>query len=225
MRRTVIPELLDSDAGTPQEIQDSLADLRMVNRYFGGVTTTTELVRQVAAQNRIKSLSLLDVGGGSGELMGLASTSLKKSGLELHPVILDRVAGHIDGRYPGVAGDALALPFKENSFDVVGCCLFLHHLEPQQVVPFVNQALRVARHAVIINDLIRHPLHLALIYAGFAIYRSRLTRHDAVASVRRAYTVEEIQGMLRQTDTAEITVHRFFPFRMGVIAWKRPHTT
>jgi ubiquinone/menaquinone biosynthesis C-methylase UbiE len=130
----------------------------------------------------------------------------------------------IDGRYPAVAGDALELPFKDNSFDVVGCCLFLHHLEPQQVVQFVNRALRVARHAVVINDLIRHPLHLAMIYAGYTIYRSRITRHDSVASVRRAYTVEEVRSMLQQTGAREVSTQKFFLFRMGVIVWKQPHT-
>jgi ubiquinone/menaquinone biosynthesis C-methylase UbiE len=241
MRRTVIPELLDTDAGTPQEIQDSLADLRMVNRYFGGLHTMTALIRQVAAREQVTSLSFLDVGGGSGDLMALTAQSLKKSGIELRPVILDRVAGHIatptrskaarvpgvpdiDGRYPAVAGDALELPFKDNSFDVVGCCLFLHHLEPQQVVQFVNRALRVARHAVVINDLIRHPLHLAMIYAGYTIYRSRITRHDSVASVRRAYTVEEVRSMLQQTGAREVSTQKFFLFRMGVIVWKQPHT-
>ena len=256
MHRVVIPELLDTDAGTPREIEDSLADLRSFNRYLGGVRTMTGLVREVAAHQHLQSVSCLDVGGGNGELMGLTAYSLAKSGIQLQPVLLDRAATHMatpsgvkkpgtpnmstppsaqnprllgaphmNGRYPAVAGEATNLPLKNNSFDVVGCCLFLHHLEPPQVVQFVNEALRVARHAVLINDLVRHPVHLGLAYAGRAIYRSRLTRHDAVASVKRAYTVEEIQSMLRQTSTAEITVRRFFLFRMGVIAWKRPSTT
>ena len=236
MHRVVIPELLDSDAGTPREIQDSLADLRTINRCFGGLHTMTELARAVAERRNLKSLSWLDVGGGNGELIGLTAHSLAGSGIELQPVLLDRVAEHMadgpgtknasaNGRFGAVAGDALALPFKDNSFDVIGCCLFLHHLEPQQAIQFVNEALRVARCAVLINDLVRHPVHLGLGYAGYAIYRSRLTRHDAVASIRRAYTVKEIESMMRQTSAAEIEVRRFFLFRMGVIAWKQPSTT
>lgn len=236
MHRVVIPELLDTDAGTPREIQDSLADLRTINRYFGGLHAMTELAHEVAGRKHLKSLSWLDVGGGDGELIGLTANSLAGSGIELQPVLLDRVAEHManssgtrnangNGRFGAVAGDALALPFKDNSFDVVGCCLFLHHLEPQQVVQFINEALRVARHAVLINDLVRHPVHLGLGYAGYFIYRSRLTRHDAVASIRRAYTVKEIESMMRQTTAAEIAVRRFFLFRMGVIAWKQPSTT
>lgn len=236
MQRVVIPELLDTDAGTPREIQDSLADLHTINRYFGGLHTMTELAREVAERKHLKSLSWLDVGGGNGELIGLTAHSLIDSGIELQPVLLDRVAEHmadssstknaaVNGHFGAVAGDALALPFKDNSFDVVGCCLFLHHLEPQQVIQFVNEALRVARHAVLINDLVRHPVHLGFAYAGYAIFRSRITRHDSVASIRRAYTVKEIESMMRQTSAAETEVRRFFLFRMGVIAWKQPSTT
>ena len=225
MQRIVIPELLDSDAGTPREIQDSLADLRTINRYFGGLHTMTELLSDVASNRQLKKLSWLDVAGGNGELTNLTSESLKGRGIEVGPVLLDRMPSHLNGRYPAVAGDALALPFQKNSFDVVGSCLFIHHLEPPNVVRFVNEALRVARHAVLINDLIRHRLHVALAYTGFALYRSRLTRHDSVASVRRAFTVDEIKAILQQTEAFKVEIKTFLPFRMGVIAWKRPSTT
>ena len=85
---------------------------------------------------------------------------------------------------------------------------------------FVNEALRVCRVAVLINDLVRHPLHLSLVYAGMPLYRSRLTRHDAPASVRQAYTVEEMQSLLAQTSAARVEIHRHYLFRMGVVAWK-----
>ena len=241
MKRVVIPELLDADSGTPREVEDSLADLRMINRYFGGLRTMAALIQEVAVRGRIKTVSWLDVGGGTGDLATYTSQVLTRQGIEVDPVLLDRMPGHMttstrakstpalgapgNGHYPSIGGDALALPFQENSFDVVGNCLFVHHLEPQEVVQFVDQALRVARHAVLINDLIRHPLHVALAYAGYAVYRSRITRHDAVASVRRAYTVGEIENMLRQTQAEKIETRRFFPFRMGVIAWKKPSTT
>lgn len=238
MIRIVIPELLDEDAGTPREIADSLADLRTINRYFGGVHTMKELLLKVARSRQLGKLSWLDVGGGRGDLAVLAGQSLSQDGIELQPVMLDRELSHLaaassangfaasskNGSYPLVGGDALALPFKENSFDVVGSCLFIHHLEPQQVVQFVNEGLRVARHAVLINDLVRHPLHVALAYAGYTFYRSRITRHDSVASVRRAYTTAEIKEMLGRTSASRVDVATYFPFRMGVIAWKKPST-
>jgi len=84
----------------------------------------------------------------------------------------------------------------------------------------VNEGLRVCRRAVIINDLIRHPVHLAMVLAGSPLYRSRLTRHDAPASVRQAYTIDEMRDMLRGTTAARVEISRHYLFRMGVIVWK-----
>jgi ubiquinone/menaquinone biosynthesis C-methylase UbiE len=224
MRRTVVPELLDSDSGTPQEVQGSLADLRMFNRYFGGAHTMTALLTAVAYAKQLKRISFLDVAGASGDVALFSAKALKRNGIELRPVVLDRAESHLNGSIPSVSGDALALPFRDSSFDVVGCSLFVHHLEPDEIVRFAREALRVARHAFIINDLIRHPLHLTLVYAGFPLYRSRITRHDTVASVRRAYTSDEMRRMLEQSGATDLEIRTFYLFRMGVIAWKRPIT-
>ncbi len=56
----------------------------------------------------------------------------------------------------------------------------MHHLAPAQVIDFVNGALTVARHAVLINDLRRSPLHLALVYAGMQLFRSPISRMDGL---------------------------------------------
>ena len=225
MKRVVIPELLDTDAGTPQEVADSLADLRTINRQLGGARATTELLREVAEQRGLKTVSLLDVAGASGDVAMLATHALHKSGIELETVLLDRAPTHLSRELPGVCGDALALPFSDNAFDVVGCALFVHHLEPEQIVAFANESLRVARHAFVVNDLVRSRLHWAFARLGSVIYRSRLTVHDSPVSVCRAYTVDEMGSMLAQTRAARVQIKRFYFFRMGAIAWKQPNTT
>jgi len=226
MKRVVVEELLDTDAGTPREVAASLRDLRMFNSLFGGVHTMSSLLRQVARHRHLKELSWVDVAGGEGYIAARTQRSLARSGITLRPVILDRAPTHLGGLFPGVCGDALALPFADNSFDVVGCSLFLHHLEPDEIVRFAREALRVARHAFLIHDLQRHPLHLALSYLGLPLYRSRITRHDAPASVRRAYTVDEVRRMLEQVSAAgNIEIKTFYMFRMGVIVWKQPNMT
>ena len=123
----------------------------------------------------------------------------------------------MNGGNRAVAGDALALPFRDASFDLVSCTLFAHHLSPDQLVHFVNEGLRVCRTAVLINDLVRRSLHLSLVYAGLPLYRSRITRHDAPASVRQAYTPDEMQALLKRTRASRTEIHRHYFFRMGVI--------
>lgn len=220
MRRVVIPELLDTDAGTPAEIRASLRDLRFINTCFGGVRTTTWLVEQATRQTGKPSLSLLEVAAGSGYVPERTRAVLLRRGIELRPTLLDRSPAHLNSSQPAIVGDALALPFGDASFDLVSCSLFAHHLEPEELLRFVREGLRVCRLALLINDLIRHPLHLLLVYAGFPLYRSRLTRHDAVASVRRAYTVDEMRALLAGAGAARLQFSRHYLFRMGVLVWK-----
>lgn len=226
MRRTVIPELLDTDSGTAIEIEDSLADLRGINRRFGGIATTQAMVERVANRVGARSLSLLEVGAGSGDVPTAVRDGLEQR-VAISVTLLDRVASHLRNGKPPVApavvGDAIALPFSDNSFDLVSCGLFAHHLSPQEIVEFVKEGLRVCRRAVLINDLIRNPIHLALVYAAYPLYRSRLTKHDAPASVRAAYTPSEISALIAQTSAARVEITRHYLFRMGVVAWKKPH--
>jgi ubiquinone/menaquinone biosynthesis C-methylase UbiE len=226
MKRVVVEELLDSDSGTPAEVAGSLQDLRMFNSWFGGVHTMASLLRRVSQQRGLKQISWVDVAGGEGYVATQTQQSLARSGISSQPVILDRALTHLGKAHTAVCGDALALPFRDNSFDAVGCSLFMHHLEPDQIVRFAKEGLRVARHAFLVQDLQRHPLHLALSYLGMPLYRSRITRHDAVASVNRAYTVEEVRNILFDVAAAEnIEIRNFFLFRMGVIVWKQPNMT
>ena len=108
----------------------------------------------------------------------------------------------------------------DSSFDLVSCNLFFHHLSPAECIIFFREALRVCRKAVLVNDLVRDFLHLTLAYAARPFYRSRLTRHDAPASVRQAYTEAEMSGMLTQAGASQVEIQRYFLFRMGALAWK-----
>jgi ubiquinone/menaquinone biosynthesis C-methylase UbiE len=224
MRRVVIPELLETDPGTPAEITIGLADLRRINQWFGGVAATQSMIAKVAHKTGASSFSLLEVAAGAGYVPQAASIRMQKIGFPLRVTLLDRAHSHLTNSKgngtSAVAGDALALPFADESFDVVSCCLFAHHLEPQEVVRFANESLRVCRIAVIINDLIRDPVHLALAYASLPLHRSYMTRHDAPASVRRAYTIPEMHQILQGSTAATVEIERHPFFRMGAIAWK-----
>jgi len=225
MKRIETAELLDTDSGTPAEIATSLADLRRINRWLGGMPTSELLLQRAFHRTRSRSLSLLEVAAGSGDVPKLVRRRLQKSGLYVDFTLLDRAASHLrdgvrENSTAAVVGDALALPFQDQSFDLVGCSLFVHHLSPPQVVQFVAEALRVCRVAVLINDLVRHPVHLALVYAGMPLYRGRITRHDAPASVRQSYTLDEMRALLQQSSAAEVEIHSHFLFRMGAVAWK-----
>ena len=234
MKRVVIPELLDTDSGSSQEIAQSLLDLRGINRNFGGIGTLQHMVEHISGKLAAMSFTLLEVAAGSGYVPETVRQRLERSGIQLQITLLDRASSHLPSQIskdsisdkklppiPAVVADAIALPFQDDSFDLVDCSLFAHHLSPKELVEFVTEGLRVCRVAVLINDLVRHPVHLGLVYAALPLFHSRITRHDAPASVRRAYTPDEVTDLLKHTTAARVEIQRYYLFRMGVIVWKR----
>ncbi len=231
MERVPTAELLDTDAGTPEEVSSSLRDLDNINRWFGGIHATHALVAEVARVAGCNHLSLLEVASGSGNTIFAVEKKLQNEGITLDLTLLDRSPSHLTygtqnghgqtlNRHKLVSGDALSLPFQDNSFDLVSCNLFVHHLNSESFVKFANDALRICRRAVIVNDLVRNWPHLGLVYAGLPLFRSRITWHDAPASVRQAYTRDEIRSLLNQTTAKHIEIRNFYLFRFGAIAWK-----
>jgi ubiquinone/menaquinone biosynthesis C-methylase UbiE len=224
MRRRPTIELLDTDAGTPAEVEGSLQDLRWFNRWFGGISTVRRLIETVVQKTSRRELSILDVAAGDAFIWEQLTAEFEARGISLRPTLLDRSALHLprNGSAPKIAADALRLPFRDSSFDLASSSLFVHHLSPEEAKRFTDEALRVCRLAVLVHDLRRHPLHLAFAYAGVPLYRSRLTRNDAPASVWQAYTLDEMRGCFPSLETVQVETHEHFFYRMGVIAWKQP---
>jgi len=236
MRRIDAPEILDSDECTLCDTQAALRVIGRINRWFGGIATTQKLVERVVRATRVNHFSLLEVASGLGEVPRTVGKNLENHGITLDITLLDVARSHLphlragaanhEGKNRGVVGDALSLPFEDDSFDLVSCSLFAHHLNPARLARFLNESLRVSRRALLINDLIRDPLHLALVYASFPIMLNRVAWLDGLTSVRRAYTLFEIRHALNaaftETSLPEVELSRHYLFRMGVIAWKRP---
>lgn len=236
MRRIDAPEILDSDDCTLCDTQAALRVIGRINRWFGGIATTQKLVERVARATRVNHFSLLEVASGLGEVPRTVGKNLENHGITLDITLLDVARSHLphlragatnhEGKNRGVVGDALSLPFEDDSFDLVSCSLFAHHLNPARLARFLNESLRVSRRALLINDLIRDPLHLALVYASFPLMLNRVAWLDGLTSVRRAYTLFEIRHALNaaftETSLPEVELSRHYLFRMGVIAWKRP---
>ena len=222
MQRVNTSEILDSSDCPADEAALSLRDLGRINRWFGGVATTRDLIQRVAHATGQRRFSVLEVASGFGEVPECAAAQLSRKGIHLEVTLLDRLHSHLLPGNHSVVADALALPFPDGCFDLVSCSLFTHHLEPCELSQFASEALRVSRCALLINDLVRHPMHLALVYAGFALMKSHVSRVDGVASVRRAYVPEEMRLMIGNgcQPPRRIEISRHFLFRMGVTVWK-----
>jgi len=93
---------------------------------------------------------------------------------------------------------------------VVHAGLTLHHLEPDAAVAALREMRRICRGQVVVNDLARTPLALALVWLATRVLPSHpISRHDGPMSVRRAYAPGELGDLLGAAGIGRATVTRY----------------
>jgi ubiquinone/menaquinone biosynthesis C-methylase UbiE len=211
MRRIESHELLDEHDAPRADVERSLRDLRRINRYLGGVAIYRRLL------DRFDPRVILDIGTGTSDNLDAVEVPLR--------IGLDFKIDHLlylraGSRVRRVVGDATRLPFRDGSVDVVTSAHFLHHFSPDENVSILGEALRVARQGVAVNDTRRHwiPLWFVRLLGALRVF-GRITRYDAPASVRQAYTADEAWQIVRRL-AARYEVVRMWPFRLGILLWK-----
>ena len=210
----------------PAERDASLADIDRLNAWFGGYALTLRALDRVSARVPPSGrLLVVDVGGGRGDFARRLVEHARRRGRRVHVVVVDRdpdllaAAGRRAASAVSlVRADATALPFRERGADVVTMSLTLHHMEPDAAVTSLAEMCAVARTAVIVNDLLRTRLSLALVWLATRLLACHpISRHDGPLSVRRAYSPDEMRGM---ADKAGAPVRRIerYPWLGRIIA-------
>ncbi|HEY6291640.1 MAG TPA: methyltransferase domain-containing protein [Terriglobia bacterium] len=228
MRRITSVELLDLGLLKPDEVQGNLDDLWRINRYLGGVSGSLSLLGRYFRRTGRRRLRVLDVGAGDGRLAGSLRRELRHWGIEAEFFVLDCRLSHLEvgrpvteGLHPVVA-NAVALPFRERSFDLVTCNLFLHHFSGERALALLGALGSVARDAVVINDLARHWLPFLFVRVAPWFWRHRASRLDGMASVRQAYTRSELEELASAAGFGDFEVYPMAPFRLGLTLWNTP---
>jgi len=203
------------DLSRPEhEFAAAYRELKIINRTLGGVRA---IERFLPPAKRGVNLLMLDVAAGACDV---SEALLEK--LPCRIVTLDLNARGLklaDKSWPVVA-DALALPFREDTFDVVMASLFFHHLSNDNCVQVLSQMWRIAKQRILINDLHRHAVAYFSIRALTALFsKSRMVRHDGPVSVLRAFRSRELLDIARRAGVPA-RVHRSFPYRLVLVADK-----
>lgn len=211
-------ELLDEADAPREEMERSLRDLRRFNAYAGGRSVYRKLLRRMAPDPE-QSLSIVDVAAGTAD----ALESIDRPGA--CRVALDFKIEHLlymrdTSRVQRVAGDALHLPFRRQSVDIVTSAHFFHHLSDEENVAMLAEAIRVARRGVIVNDTQRHYVPLLFVrLLGWLHLVGPITRNDAPASILRGYTVDEARAIGDKVPASRRELVRVWPFRFGLLLW------
>jgi len=204
MRRSLAPEIMDHP-DVPQETWERFhRQLSALHRFLGNQRAILEALRR----NPFPIHRVIDIGCGSGELLDAIQRDLHVAvqGVDLRP------PQHQVVDIPIVAADA-ARDHLPNA-DVAVCVTVFHHLSEDEITALVRNAGRSVRRLIVL-DLVRHWLPLALFRVLVAPFLMRIVAVDGCQSIRRAYTPAELRAIVESAlnGSGARLVHTVTPFR------------
>jgi SAM-dependent methyltransferase len=207
-------EILDDPTVDPSIRERSITDVTRSNRWLGGLRAAMTEIRDVV--RRSGCATVLDVGTGLGdipaEVMREMPSGVVTIGVDEARSLLVAARHRMTH---GVCADALALPFRDRSMDVVMCSQVLHHFEFEDAKRLIREMNRVARVAVIISDLRRSWIAAAGFWlVSFPLGFHPVTRHDGVVSVLRGFTSTELHTVVRSATGSTPIVNRRLGWRL-----------
>ena len=230
--RNLRDELLDLDEAPYEEVRDSLNDVATVNRYLSGYRVLLHHAGKFLKEHQLdRPFTVLDAATGSADqpvaLVRLArrlGISIQITAIDINSKMLKMAKDEIC-EYPEirlVQCDVLALPFKDEGFDLAVNNLSLHHFTWDNAVAILKSIYKSARLGFLVNDLHRSRIAHAVIFLLTRIFtRNRLTRYDAPVSVMNAFTPSEFRDLAIQAKIYPFEIYRHFPYRIAFLGKKK----
>jgi hypothetical protein len=197
--RSLQAEYFDLPERPDAEVADSYRMLREMNGLFLLSEPFKRRFPTWLGRERCRSLSILDLGGGDGSLGAELTAWARKRGWDWQVTNLDintqAMRLNPSGRF--IAGSALALPFRDNSFDIVMASQMAHHLgSDDEVCRHFSEAWRVTKDLLLLNDLHRNVVLYCIVWVLVRLHG--YPEHfcsDGVVSVLRSWRVGEWRAL------------------------------
>ena len=219
LQRSNKKELMDDFSLNDGRIDKALKELHRINRYLGG-NTVSNLGIRFFKNGQVTEMKIADIGGGASDI--LYDMNNEKNNLIIYSVDLNKYSCRYQKKEKGnnniICADALKLPLKEKSFDVVHASLFLHHFEKDEIVLLIRAFLALSRNGIVINDLRRNIFAYSGIKILTAIFsKSEFVKNDGPLSVRRGFIKKELVNILTEAGVKKYLIRRKWAFRFLLI--------
>ena len=203
-------------------LRDTLDKLETINRLLGGNSVTISGLKKILKnQSKNKTITIVDLGCGNGDILRDVAQfgrknnySFKLTGIDANLAAID-YAKELSKDYSELNFkkiDVFSEDFKEQSFDIVLCTLFLHHFKNEELIPFLKTITEKATIGIVVNDLHRHRLAYYLFkLIGFFI-KNEMVREDGLTSILRAFKKKDLENIAKELNV-HFSVHWKWAFR------------
>jgi SAM-dependent methyltransferase len=182
MQRQNAAEILDGDGIADDEAARAYEQLARIHRLIGDTGFVVRAIRR----NALPVFRVLDLGCAAGYV---AEEVQRKLGVEVIGVDVNprRPA---DARIPIFRADAVndRLPAADVAFSMH----LVHHLTESDLAEMIRNVGRYCRRLILL-DVVRHPLPLALFRLFVEPFASKIVVEDGKTSIRRSYTAGELR--------------------------------
>jgi len=216
----------DLDCAGPV-LEQTLRELKTINRWLGGNHVTTLGLTQLIRENPQSHYEITDIGCGGGDMIRVMSDWAKVQRIPAKFAGID-ANGNIIEFAKERQHDLLDIKWKvQNVFepefaaektDLITCTLFTHHFTDEQLVELLKSMRAKGRLGIVINDLHRHPLayySIKLLTRYFS--RSPMVQHDAPLSVLRSFSRKDWKKILTMAGIERYQIRWFWAFRWQVL--------
>ncbi|WP_192347672.1 methyltransferase domain-containing protein [Algoriphagus sp. Y33] len=222
-------ELMDDFSCSGEELEQTLRELKTINRWLGGNYVTTSGLAKVFRSYPQRSYVVADIGCGGGDMIRVMdewAKSQKKevnfTGIDANRNIIALASARLTD-LPKVrwrVQNVFEPEFSEEKVDISTCTLFTHHFTDSELVELLKSLREKSRLGIVINDLHRHPLaYYSIKWLTRIFSESKMVQNDAPLSVLRSFSKVDWEGILRsaQIDRFEIRWHWAFRWQVNII--------
>jgi hypothetical protein len=210
---------MDDFSITDFRIDIALNELKLVNRFLGGVSTSKTGFEMLFYNSNYETIKVLDIGSGSSDIFQRLISkipNLKIFSIDRNYRVCEIIKNE-NTAHP-IFGDAIAPPVNEKSISVVHASLFLHHFNEDEIKKIIKSSLAIAEKGMVINDLRRSVW--ALIGIKILIYffsKSTMVKNDAPLSVKRGFNKLELINLLEELKITNYKIKRKWAFRWLIV--------
>ena len=218
-------EIMDNLNVSGEVVGQTLRELNTINKTLGGNQISVSAFKKLA-KNR-DEIVLADLGCGGGDIMVEMTKYAKKSGvkasfigIDANPHIIE-YAEENTKEHPEITYKSINIfsdEFQQMNFDIIHCCLFLHHFSNEELIELFKNFKRQARVGMIVNDLHRHPMAYWSIKTLTSLFsKSEMVRNDASVSVARGFKKNEILEILEKAEIEKYELTWKWAFRWRLV--------
>jgi hypothetical protein len=225
------PEIMDQPGLERGRHLQALAGLARLNSWSGSVRILWPQIRRQLERGNARPLRILDLASGAGDVpLGIwkraarAGWTVTVEGWDISSIAVNHARQRAAGAGAPLqfhVADALSAP-GDQSFDVVMCSLFLHHLDESQAADLLGRMVHLSKRLVLVNDLVRSVSGYLLAYAATRLLTaSDIVHADGPQSVAGAFCLEEVEVLARRAGMTGARIERRWPCRF-LLSWEPP---